>query len=96
MDFDASKINRTLSLSVPNLDELLDDLKETSVSIAKSIYKNIIEEDNIFKNLLPKVYYEYKKKLDELKLLIAYKKYEFIKYFHLIELYVKISPKFIY
>ena len=76
MDFDASKINRTLSLSVPNLDELLDDLKETSVSIAKSIYKNIIEEDNIFKNLLPKVYYEYKKKLDELKLLIAYKKYE--------------------
>ena len=58
MDFDASKINRTLSLSVPNLDELLDDLKETSESIAKSIYKNIIEEDNIFKNLLPKVYYE--------------------------------------
>ena len=58
MDFDASKINRTLSLSVPNLDELLDDLKETSLSIAKSIYKNIIEDDNIFYNLLPKVYYE--------------------------------------
>jgi len=44
---------------VPNLDELLDDLKETSVSIAKSIYKDIIKEDNIFKNFLPTVYYEY-------------------------------------
>ena len=82
---DASKINRTLSLSVPNLDELLDDLKETSLSIAKSIYNNLIEEDNIFFNLLPKVYYEYKKKLDELKLLIAYKRYEIYEFNYIIK-----------
>ena len=58
---DASKINKTLSLSVPNLDELLEDLKETSLSIAKSIYKNIIEDDNIFYNLLQKYIMNIKK-----------------------------------
>ena len=58
---DASKINKTFSLSVPNLDGLLDELKETSLSVAGGIYKNITRKDNIFYQLFPQVYYEYKK-----------------------------------
>ena len=73
---DAAKLNRALSLSVPNLDELLDDLKEASISIAKSINKTL-EENIIFISLLPKVYFQYKKYLKDLKLLEVYKQYEF-------------------
>ena len=38
---DAAKVNRCLLLTVPDLEDNVDDLKETSISIAKSITENI-------------------------------------------------------
>ena len=73
---DAAKINRGLSLSVPDLDDLLDDLVEASTSIAKSINKNIAD-NNIFVDLLPNVYFQYKKNLKDLKLLHVFKQFEY-------------------
>lgn len=72
---DAAKINRTLSLSVPDLDRSKDDIKETSIFIAKSINEEF-EKNYIFYFLLPTCYYQYKIALKELKQLKAYKSYE--------------------
>ena len=72
---DAAKNNRAFLLSVPDLDESLDDLQETSIKIAESFDKNF--KDNIlFKDILPLTYFEYKKFLKDLKSLSLYKKYE--------------------
>ena len=71
---DAAKINRALSLSVPDLDSSFDEIKETSTSIAKSINENI-GNDELFESLLPWDYYEYKNALKELKQYATYKRY---------------------
>ena len=72
---DAAKINRALTLSVPDLEDSKDDIKETSKCIAKSINEEF-ENNIIFNSLLPTIYYEYKKSLNQLKQLKAYKEYE--------------------
>ena len=71
---DAAKINRALSLSVPDLDSSFDDIKETAISIAKSINENIGNE-YLFESLLSWDYYEYKNALKELRQYAAYKRY---------------------
>jgi len=76
---DAAKLNRVLCNSVPDLDEYLDDLTETSGSIAESYSeyfktKNLgdetnIEKKNIFDTVLPNVFFNYKSTLKELNIL---------------------------
>jgi len=72
---DAAKINRALTLSVPDLDESLDDLIKTSESIAESI-DSTLANDEIFTNIIPIVYNEYKTFLKDLKDLEVYSFYE--------------------
>jgi len=74
---DAAKINRALSLSVPNLEDQLDQLKATSKSIVESISKEIsIDPSKIFIfNILSRAYYLYKKNLNFIKKLIVLKKF---------------------
>ena len=83
---DAAKLNRALFLSVPDLDELRDDLKNTSINIAKSINEDFSKEI-IFDEILPGVYFDYKNILKELKILTVYKKYEIEKYKDIINRY---------
>ena len=74
---DAAKINRALSLSVPNLEDQLDQLKATSKSIVESISKEISKEPSkifIF-NILSRAYYLYKKNLNFIKKLTVLKKF---------------------
>ena len=62
---DAAKINRALSLSVPNLEDKLDQLKTTSKSIVSSISEDISNDTSklfIF-NILSRAYNLYKKYL---------------------------------
>ena len=72
---DASKNNRAFILSVPDLDESLDDLIETSVKIAETFDENF-KDYILFKSIIPRTYFRYKKFLDDLKYLTAYKQYE--------------------
>jgi len=72
---DAAKTNRAFSLSVPDLDTSLDDLIETSKSIVESIEPNLMN-DEIFTNLIPRVYNKYKEFLRKLKILVVYSLYE--------------------
>ena len=72
---DAAKINRALVLSVPDLDESIDDLKETSIKIAETFKENF-KENILFKDILPTTYYRFKKFLENLKFLTAYKQFE--------------------
>ena len=66
-------INRTLVSSVPDLDENLDDLIETSYSIVESIsYK--LKSEIIFE-ILSKTYFEYKRILQKIKELVVCKQY---------------------
>ena len=92
-NLDAAKLNRALSLSVPDLDEDIEDAQETASSIANSFNVNFAEKKNnnsnnantneinkdnnieIFGDLLPKVYYYYKKALKNLKKLTVKKQY---------------------
>ena len=76
---DAAKINRALFLSVPDLDDNLDDLISTSKSIAKSINEDF-EKQIIFSKIMPNVYFNYKKILKSLKKLTVFKKYELQEY----------------
>ena len=74
---DAAKINRALSLSVPNLEDQLDQLKATSKSIVESISKEISKDTSkifVF-NILSRTYYLYKKYLNFIKKLIVLKKF---------------------
>ena len=74
---DAAKINRALSLSVPNLEDQLDQLKATSKSIVESISKEISKDPTkifIF-NIISRAYYLYKKYLNFIKKLIVLKKF---------------------
>ena len=70
---DAAKINRALVLSVPDLDENLDDLKETSKNIVQSISSKI-KDDKVFK-IVSKTYFEYKQIIKLFKELVVYKQY---------------------
>ena len=70
---DAAKINRTLILSVPNLEDRIDQLIETSRCIVKSISENLSSE-KIFE-ILSKAYSKYKKTLKFIQELMVLKKY---------------------
>ena len=85
---DAAKINRALTLSVPDLDSDLDGLKTTSVSIAESI-NDTFGTRPIFNKILPNVYLHFKENLKILKQLTVYKQYELQKYKDIINKYKK-------
>ena len=70
---DAAKLNRTLVLSVPDLDQKKDELMYTAKQIVESIAPKI-KDDKIFE-ILSNTYYEYKKQLQFIKELVVYKKY---------------------
>ena len=71
---DAAKVNRALSLSVPNLEDHLDQLKETSKSIVKIISEDIYT-DNIVFNIICRAYKEYKYYLNFIKKMMVLKQY---------------------
>ena len=75
---DAAKINRALCLSVPNLEDKLDQLKSTSKSIVKSISEDIPQDTLIF-NILSRAYNLYKHYLNFIKKLMVLKQYIKIK-----------------
>jgi len=71
---DAAKVNRALSLSVPNIDDKLDQLKDTSKSIVESISDDIYK-DNIIFNIISRAYERYKYYLNFIKKLVVLKQY---------------------
>ena len=70
---DAAKINRALVLSVPDLDQKLDDLIQTSCNIVESISDKLKKE--IIFEILSKTYFNYKNILQFIKELVVYKKF---------------------
>ena len=70
---DAAKINRALVLSVPDLDNRLDDLIETSRNIVESISEKL--KKNIIFEILSKTYFNYKNQLQIIKELVVYKQF---------------------
>ena len=70
---DAAKINRALVLSVPDLDQKLDQLTETATNIVESISPKI-KNDKIFV-ILSHTYFYYKENLQLIKQLMVLKKY---------------------
>ena len=70
---DAAKVNRALILSVPDLDQRVDELMETSRNIVESI-SDKLKNDKIFE-ILSRTYFDYKNLLQVIKELIVYKKY---------------------
>ena len=83
---DAAKINRALTLSVPDLDDNLKDLKDTSRTIAGSINEDFINQ-HIFSKIIPNVYFYFKYNLKILKTLTVYKQYELQEYKNIINKY---------
>ena len=55
-----------MCLSLPDLDNNINDLKESSFCISKSINENN-KDNKVFNFLLPKVYFIFKEILKELK-----------------------------
>ena len=76
---DAAKLNRALCLSVPDLDDNLNDVKSTCISIAESINFEFANKP-IFEKILPNVYFNFKDYLKVLKILTVYKQYELQRY----------------
>ena len=74
---DAAKVNRAIVLSVPELDQKLDDLIETSSNIVESISEKLKNEP-IFK-IISNAYFNYKEELQLIKELVVYKQYVSIK-----------------
>jgi len=72
-NLDTAKINRALILSVQNLEERLDDLKEISKAILESISEDLIKNQKEVFDILTRAYYEYKSTLKFLKELTALK-----------------------
>ena len=70
---DAAKVNRALILSVPDLDQKVDELMQTSKNIVESISIKL-KNDKIFE-ILSRTYFDYKNLLQIFKELIVYKKY---------------------
>ena len=62
---DAAKINRALVLSVPDLDQIRDEITKTARCIVESICPSI-KNDKIF-DILSKTYYDYKSNLQIIK-----------------------------
>ena len=73
--FDTAKVKRALILNVPDLDERLDYLFQTSYNIVESISEKL-KTEKIF-GILSKSYFNYKKIVDIIKDLIVYKRYIF-------------------
>jgi MoxR-like ATPase len=71
---DAAKINRALVLSVPDLDQNVDDLIETSKNIVESIFDRL-KDEKIFE-IISNTYFSYKQELQIIKELVAYKTYK--------------------
>ena len=71
---DAAKVNRALSLSVPNIEDKLDQLKDTSKSIVESISDDIYKDNLIF-NIISRAYERYKYYLNFIKKLVVLKQY---------------------
>ena len=78
---DANKTNRSLSLSLPNLEDKLNQLKSTSESIARSISRDLSEDtsDLLIFNILSRAYKLYKYYLNFIKKMMALKQYIKIK-----------------
>ena len=73
---DPAKVNRAFYLSVPNLENLPDRVKETAKSIVESISNELINDDNIkIFNIISQAYYLYKDYLILIKELIVLKQY---------------------
>ena len=70
---DAAKVNRALILSVPDLDQRVDELMQTSRNIVESI-SDKLKNDKIFE-ILSRTYFDYKNILQIIKELIVYKKF---------------------
>ena len=70
---DAAKVNRAMNLSVPNLEDKIDQLINTSKSIVERISEDL-SNLKIFE-ILARAYYEYKNKLNFIKQLIVLKQY---------------------
>ena len=83
---DAAKTNRALTLSVPDLDSDLDDLKMTSQKIAESVNEDFGNRE-LFKKILPNVYFYFKRNLKLLKELTVYKEYKLQEYKNILEEY---------
>ena len=60
---DAAKINRALVLSVPNLEDRIDQLKRTVQSIVESISDDLYNNQKQIFDILSMAYYEYKNTL---------------------------------
>ena len=69
---DAAKVNRALVLSVPDLDQKLGDLIDTSQNIVKSIDEKDekLKNEKIFE-IISKTYFAYKEKLEIIKELVV-------------------------
>ena len=70
---DAAKVNRAMNLSVPNLEDKIDQLNSTTFSIVESISEEL-KDNKIFK-ILSRSYFNYKEKLKFIKKLITLKQY---------------------
>ena len=70
---DAAKINRAMVLSVPDLDQRLDEIIQTSQNIVESI-SGKLKKDPIFE-ILSKTYFDYKDELQFIKELVVYKQF---------------------
>jgi len=73
---DAAKINRALILSVPNLEERVDQLINTSKSIVESISEDLLKNQKQVFDILAIAYYQYKQKLKFLKELTVLKMFD--------------------
>ena len=70
---DAAKINRALVSTVPDLDQNIDDLLETSNNIVESI-SDKLKNEKIFE-ILSNTYFQYKLELQFIKELVVYKQF---------------------
>ena len=72
---DAAKINRALILSVPNLEDRIDELKTTVESIVESVSDDLYKNQKQVFYILSMAYFEYKNTLVLIKELIAFKEF---------------------
>ena len=68
-----SEINRVLALSVPELEDRLDEIISTSNFIVESISEDL--KDNKIFRILPRAYFEYKKYLNFIKEFVVLKQF---------------------
>ena len=73
---DAAKINRALVLSVPNLEDRVDQLKSTVQSIVESISDDLYKNQKPIFDILSMAYYNYKNTLIFIKQLTAFKQFD--------------------